>query len=68
MTVKKLVELLKKEDQGSEIFAYLGAEQGWKIVELGRGDAIIGKSKDHWGNFVLLPIEIPSEFEPWAEE
>ena len=68
MTVKKLVELLKKEDQDSEVFAYLGAEQGWKIQKLGYGDAIIGKQRTDKDSFVLLPIEVPSEFEPWAKE
>ena len=68
MTVKKLVELLKEEEQDAEVFAYLGAEQGWKIQKLGYGDAVIGKQRTNEGSFVLLPVEVPSKFEPWAEE
>ena len=68
MKVSKLVELLKKEDQNAEVFAYLGAEQGWKIQELGYGDAIIGKTRTDKDSFVLIPVEVPTEFEPWAEE
>ena len=68
MKVSKLVELLKTEDQDAEVFAYLGAEQGWKIQKLGYGDAIIGKQRTDKDSFVLIPVEVPSEFEPWAEE
>ena len=68
MKVSKLVELLQLEDQDAEVFAYLGAEQGWKIQELGYGDAIIGKQRTDKDSFVLIPVEVPEEFEPWAEE
>ena len=68
MKVSELIGLLKKEDQDSEVFAYLGAEQGWKIQQLGYGDAIIGKSGTDKDSFVLIPVEVPEEFEPWAEE
>ena len=68
MKVSKLVELLKHEDQDAEVFAYLGAEQGWKIQELGYGDAIIGRQRTEKESFVLIPVEVPSEFEPWTEE
>ena len=69
MKVGKLIELLKEENQDASIFAYLGAEQGWKVVDLGRGDAIIGRMKTGFDKeFVLLPIEVPSEFDPWEEE
>ena len=68
MKVSKLVELLKTENQDAKVFAYLGAEQGFKIVELGRGDAIIGKGMtEDDRSFVLIPIEVPREFEPWAD-
>ena len=65
MKVSKLIELLNQEDQDSEVFAYLGAEQGWKIQKLGYGDAIIGKQRTDKDSFVLIPVEVPSEFEPW---
>ena len=68
MKVSKLVELLKTENQDAEVFAYLGAEQGWKIQELGYGDAIIGRQRTEKESFVLIPVEVPSEFEPWAKE
>ena len=68
MKVSKLVELLKTENQDAEVFAYLGAEQGWKIQELGYGDAIIGRQRTDKESFVLIPVEVPKEFEPWAEE
>ena len=68
MKVSKLVELLKSENQDAEVFAYLGAEQGYKVVEIGKENgAIIGKGMTGDNrSFVLLPIEVPSEFEPWA--
>ena len=67
MKVSKLVELLQLEDQDAEVFAYLGAEQGFKVVDLGKGDAIIGKGMtEDDRSFVLIPIEVPNEFEPWA--
>ena len=68
MKVSNLVELLKTENQDAEVFAYLGAEQGWKIQELGYGDAITGKQRTDKDSFVLIPVEVPEEFEPWAEE
>ena len=68
MKVSKLVELLKTENQDAEVFAYLGAEQGWKIQELGYGDAIIGKQRTDKDSFVLIPVEVTEDFEPWAEE
>ena len=70
MKVSKLIELLKTENQDAEIFAYLGAEQGYKIVDIGQeGGAVIGKGRtDDDRSFVLLPIQVPSEFEPWAED
>ena len=68
MKVSNLIELLKQENQNSSVFAYLGAEQGWKLVELGRGDAIIGRMKTGFDKeFVLIPIEVPTKFEPWEE-
>ena len=68
MKVRELVKLLNQENQDSEVFAYLGAEQGWKIQELGYGDAITGKQRTGKDSFVLIPVEVPSKFEPWAEE
>ena len=65
MTVKKLIQMLKKEDENAEVFAYLAAEEGWGIVPLGYGDAIIGKSRTEKDSFVLLPIEVPEEFDKW---
>jgi len=66
MTVSKLIKLLEKENKNAEIFAYLGAKQGWKIQEIGMGgDAIIGKMKSEKESFVLLPIEVPDTFEKW---
>ena len=59
MKVSKLVELLKEENQDAEVIAYLGAEDGWEMVELGLGDAIIGKQRTNEGDFVLIPIEVP---------
>ena len=69
MKVSKLIELLKTENQDAEIFAYLSAEQGYKVVYIGQeGGAVIGRSMtDDDGSFVLLPIQVPSEFEPWED-
>ena len=68
MKVKELISVLKKENQNSEIFAYLGAEEGWSIVPLGLGDAIIGKQKTGKESFILLPVEVPKEFDKWEGE
>ena len=68
MTVRKLIRLLKKEHQGAEVIAYLGAKDGWEMVKLGYGDAILGKQKTNEGDFVLIPIEVPDKLQPWAEE
>ena len=68
MKVSKLVELLKQENQAAEVIAYLGAKDGWEMVELGLGDAILGKQRTNEGEFVLIPIEVPKKFQPWAKE
>ena len=68
MKVNKLIELLKMENQDAEIYAYLGAEQGWKIQQIGMGDAVIGRQKTEKENFVLIPVEVPTKFEPWKKE
>ena len=68
MKVKKLISILKKENQDADVFAYLGAEQGWKIVDLGYGDAVIGASRTKEDSFVLIPVEVPSKFEEWEGE
>ena len=67
MIVKKLIQLLKKENESSEVFAYLGAKEGWSIVPLGYGDAIIGKSRTDKDSFVLIPVEVPEKFDKWDE-
>ena len=68
MKVSKLIELLQSENKDAEVMAYLGAEEGWEIVELGMGDAILGKQKTDEGDFVLIPVEVPDKLQPWAEE
>ena len=68
MKVSKLIELLKKENQHAEVIAYLGAEEGWEMVELGMGDAIIGRQRTDKDSFVLIPVEVPKKFQPWAKE
>ena len=68
MKVSKLIELLKKENQHAEVIAYLGAEEGWEMVELGMGDAIIGKMRTDRDEFVLIPVEVPEKLQPWAKE
>ena len=67
MTVKKMINLLKKEDQNSKIFAYLGAKEGWEIVEIGYGDAIIGKGRSKNKAFVLIPVQVPEKFTKWEK-
>ena len=68
MKVSKLIELLNTENQDAEVFAYLGAEQGWKIQQLGYGDAVIGSSRTDKESFVLIPVEVPTKFEPWSDD
>jgi len=67
MKVSKLVELLKIENQDAEVIAYIGAEDGWEMVELGIGDAIIGKQRTDEGDFVLIPVQVPSKLQPWED-
>ena len=68
MKVKKMIELLKKENKNAEIFAYLGATDGYSIVDIGINDAIIGKGKSKKKEFVLIPIQIPEELTAWRNE
>ena len=67
MKVSKLVELLKVENQDAEVIAYIGAEGGWEMVELGIGDAIIGKTRTDEGSFVLIPVQVPNKLQPWED-
>lgn len=69
MKVSKLVELLKTENQDAEIFVCVHSYKGFKVVEIGqKGGAVIGKGVAEDGRpFVLLPIECPTQFEPWEE-
>ena len=66
MKVKKLIKLLKDENQEADVAAYIAAEYGWEIVELGIGDAILGRIKTGLSDTVLVPVEIPNRLEPWA--
>ena len=68
MIVSKLIELLKEENQDSEVIAYLGAKNGWEMVELGMNDAILGKMRTGKDDFVLIPVEVPDKLQPWAKE
>ena len=68
MKVSNLIRLLQKENQHAEVIAYLGAEEGWEMVELGMGDAIIGRQRTDKESFVLIPVEVPKKFQPWAKE
>ena len=67
MKVSKLIELLNVEDQDAEVIAYLGAEDGWEMAELGLGDAILGKCSDNDGSVVLIPVQVPSKLQPWED-
>ena len=67
MKVSKLVELLKVENQDAEVIAYIGAEGGWEMVELGLGDAIIGETRTDEGSFVLIPVQVPNKLQPWED-
>ena len=68
MKVSKLIELLKVEHQDADVIAYIGAEDGWEMVELGMGDAIIGKHKTDRGSFVLIPVQVPNKLQAWEDE
>ena len=67
MKVSKLIGLLKQENQDAEVIAYIGAEDGWEMVELGIGDAIIGKQRTDEGSFVLIPVQVPNKLQPWED-
>ena len=66
MKIKELIKLLKKENQNTEVFIYLGAKKGWAIEQIGYGDAIIGRSRSK-EEFILIPVEIPDKLEKWAD-
>tara|TARA_R100000700_G_C3102129_1_gene98713 strand:+ start:283 stop:504 length:222 start_codon:yes stop_codon:yes gene_type:complete len=66
MKVSKLIELLKKENQDAEAIAYLGAKDGWEMVELGLGDAILGRQRTDKEEFVLIPVKVPDKLQPWG--
>ena len=69
MKVKKLIKLLNKQNQDAEVFAYLGAKEGWEIVEFGYGDAIIGNGKtEKNSNFVLIPVTVPENYQDWEKD
>ena len=65
MKVKQLIKMLKKENQDEDVLAYLGAEEGWEITELGYGDAILGQAESKSKNYVLIPIEVPKNLQKW---
>ena len=67
MKVSKLIELLKVEHQDADVIAYIGAEDGWEMVELGIGDAILGKQIIEEGSFVLIPVQVPNKLQPWED-
>ena len=67
MKVSKLIELLKVEHQDADVIAYIGAEDGWEMVELGIGDAILGKQIIEEGSFVLIPVQVPNKLQPWDD-
>mgnify|MGYP003132390078 CR=1 FL=1 len=67
MKVKKLIELLKKEDPNAEIGVWLAGDDGWEIVDLGVGDAIIGHKPSGEKNFVLLPVQLPDRLLDWED-
>ena len=68
MKVNKLIKLLKKENQNAEVFAYLGVKEGWEMVEIGYGDAVIGKGRTGKDSFVLLPVEVPDKLQEWSKK
>ena len=67
MKVSKLVELLETENQDAEVIAYLGAKDGWEMVELGLGDAILGRQRTNKKEFVLIPVQVPNKLQPWDD-
>ena len=67
MKVKKLIELLKKEDPDADVGVWLAGTDGWEIVDIGVGDAIIGHKPSGQKEFVLLPVEIPDELLDWDD-
>ena len=64
MKVKKLINLLNKENPEATIFAYLCSKEGWEMVGIGIDGAIIGKTTKDIDNFVLLPIDVPEKLQP----
>ena len=68
LIVEQIEKLLKKEDPNAKVGAWLSGKDGWEIVDIGVGDAIIGKTRTNNKDFILLPIQIPSKLSKWAEE
>ena len=67
MKVKKLIELLKKENPNADVGVWLSGDEGWEIVDIGVGDAIIGNRTSGHKNFVLLPVLLPEELLEWED-
>ena len=64
MKVSKLIELLNTENQDAEVFTYLSAEQGFKVVGIGQeGGAVIGKGISDDGR-----ITSEDDLATWTEE
>ena len=68
MTVHELIMLLENENPEATVIAYLGAEEGWELVDIGMNDAIIGKARTNEDSFILIPVEVPDEFQDWADQ
>ena len=71
MKVKKMISLLEKESPDAEILVWMSREDGWELAPIGVDDVIIGRNygKDYpcENEYVLLLVEVPEVFEPWAK-
>ena len=66
MKVKKMIGLLEQESPDAEILIWMSREDGWELAPIGVDDAIIGRNYGE-NEYVLLPVEVPEVFEPWAK-
>ena len=64
MKIKRLLEILRKEDPDLEVAVWLAGKDGWEIVDIGVGDAVVGTTEGPNG-IVLLPVELPEKLLEW---
>tara|TARA_Y100000310_G_scaffold82386_1_gene78996 strand:+ start:731 stop:949 length:219 start_codon:yes stop_codon:yes gene_type:complete len=68
MKVHELIMLLENENPEATVIVYLGTEEGWALGRIVMNDAIIGKARTNEDSFILIPVEVPDDFQNWADQ